>query len=405
MEVWFWDRCELFADNYNRLVLDDFKQLFNELKGVGICAVDENGTIRYYNKAMLNIVKKLTVGKMSPIINTHGDLLSDVMTPDKESLFFPFTNMSTRVRITSTNVQGRVWTLGMFLFDKDDESAQFKFSSNINYLSSIIKIYTEINLTDNTFIQARFDIRSLDSYKESGDYEKSLLDYKGAIDIFDRDKTYKAMRISNLLNRLRVNQHFKLSYKLEGKNVWLGNMYSYYKDKDGKEYAICYSWDETELALKNVDELTSLLIRSRGISEVNEFISYNPNGRFAFVIFDIDHFKQINDTYGHPMGDRVLSQVGREIYNLNSEKVPVKMRLGGDELVILVDKISSKEEGVEFVNSITSQISESLSKQNKEFEVKLTGGVSLYPLDGISFETLYRKADVDLYKNKSGKGR
>lgn len=392
-------------ENFNRLVLDDFKQLFDELTAFGICAVDENGTVRYFNKAMLDIVKKLRVGKMSPIINTHGDLLSEVMTPDKESLFFPFTNVSTRVRVTNINVQGQVWKLGMFLFDNDDDSAQFKFSSNINYLSSIIKIYTEINLTDNTFIQARFDIRSLDSYKEAGDYEKSLLDYKDAIDVFDRDKTYSAMRISNLLTRLRVNQHLKLSYKLEGKNMWLGNMYSYYKGKDGKEYAIVYSWDETELALKNVDDLTSLLIRSKGISEVNEFISYNPNGRFAFVIFDIDHFKQINDTFGHPVGDRVLSQVGREIYNLNSEKVPVKMRLGGDELIVLVDKVSSKEEAVEYVNGITSQITESLSKQNKEFEVKLTGGVSLYPLDGISFKTLYRKADVDLYKNKAGKGR
>lgn len=396
---------DIINENLNKLVLDDFNQLFDELKGVGICAVDENGTIRYFNKMMRKIVGGLRVGKMSPIINTHGDSLRDLMTPDKETLFFPFTNVSTRVRVTHIKVQGQVWTLGMFLYDKDDENVQFKFSSNINYLSSIIKIYTEINLTDNTFTQARFDIRSLDSFKEAGDYEVALKEYRKAIDIFDRDKIISLMKPENLLARLRTNQHFKVSYKLNDRPMWIGNMYSYFKDKDGKEYAICYSWDETELALKNVDELTSLLIRSKGISEINDFISNNPNGRFAFVICDIDHFKQINDTYGHPMGDKVLSQVGRELYSLNSEKVPVKMRLGGDELVIIIDKISSKEDAVEFVNNLTEKIRVSLLEQNKDFEVRLTGGVSLYPLDGTSFETLYRKADTDLYKNKKGKGR
>ena len=89
-----------------------------------------------------------------------------------------------------------------------------------------------------------------------------------------------------------------------------------------------------ELAkLSEEDYMTGLLNRRGGIRRINEYIKDNPDSKCAFIIFDGDNFKKINDTFGHQCGDSVIISSAQEIKRMFSKK-GIIFRLGGDEFVV-----------------------------------------------------------------------
>ncbi len=119
----------------------------------------------------------------------------------------------------------------------------------------------------------------------------------------------------------------------------------------------------------------------------------------GFLILDIDHFKEINDNYGHIVGDKVLTALGKLLQEHFREE-DVVGRIGGDEFVVLLYNIGSRENMEARVQSLQKKIREMEIKELGEKRLSISAGIAFAPKDGCSFMDLYRRADNALYQTK-----
>lgn len=121
---------------------------------------------------------------------------------------------------------------------------------------------------------------------------------------------------------------------------------------------------------------------------------------FALLFMDLDHFKQINDTLGHVMGDRVLQQVAERIQDcLRAEDT--LSRFGGDEFALLLPDISGRESVTSVAEKILRAVRQPFRVNNHELQLSLSLGIALYPVAGESQETLLQSADMAMYHVKA----
>ena len=131
----------------------------------------------------------------------------------------------------------------------------------------------------------------------------------------------------------------------------------------------------------------------------------STDGRYcAFLMLDLDRFKAVNDTSGHPVGDKLLTQVAERLYALcrGDDKCG---RLGGDEFgVIIADSQSS--DGLDLrAREIITSLSAPYTVDGQTLHIGASIGSAIYPKDGGSASSLLRKADLALYRAKgSGRG-
>jgi methyl-accepting chemotaxis protein len=129
----------------------------------------------------------------------------------------------------------------------------------------------------------------------------------------------------------------------------------------------------------------------------------NKDELLIAVFLDIDHFKKVNDTYGHTMGDQVLALVGKTMRE-NSRPDDLCVRYGGEEFVI-VGFYDSKESILKVVERIRTVISElSFKKRNKEFSITISAGIAIHQDNEEIFDNTLKIADENLYRAKN-KGR
>lgn len=125
--------------------------------------------------------------------------------------------------------------------------------------------------------------------------------------------------------------------------------------------------------------------------------------RCAFIMIDLDRFKAVNDTLGHPIGDRLLAQVAARMKQFGTESV-IAGRLGGDEFGVVLREI----DGVDTVERLGQRIIEVVSRPYEIDQHTLYVGASLGyaigPRDGATVEALTRNADLALYRSKDQGG-
>jgi diguanylate cyclase (GGDEF)-like protein/PAS domain S-box-containing protein len=125
--------------------------------------------------------------------------------------------------------------------------------------------------------------------------------------------------------------------------------------------------------------------------------------RCAFIMIDLDRFKAVNDTLGHPIGDRLLAQVAARMKQFGTESV-IAGRLGGDEFGVVLREI----DGVETVERLGQRIIDVVSRPYEIDQHTLYVGASLGyavgPRDGATVEALTRNADLALYRSKDQGG-
>lgn len=134
-------------------------------------------------------------------------------------------------------------------------------------------------------------------------------------------------------------------------------------------------------------------------------ISNSNNWSSAFIMFDIDYFKQYNDTYGHDMGDATLKAVGNELKNYFNKEYEYVFRLGGEEfgaVLFDVDQEILKQCLKEIKLEIEKLNIEHKSSKVEKFVTISIGAVLYHPGDNVSSNQLYKKADENLYKAKEG---
>ena len=123
----------------------------------------------------------------------------------------------------------------------------------------------------------------------------------------------------------------------------------------------------------------------------------------ALLFIDIDHFKQINDSLGHAIGDDVLIKVAERFSNV-LRKEDTLSRLGGDEFTIIIENIDSREDIHILANKLLNSLHEAIGIDGHIFHITCSIGVALYPQDSIDASSLIRYADTAMYKAKD-KGR
>jgi diguanylate cyclase (GGDEF)-like protein len=134
-----------------------------------------------------------------------------------------------------------------------------------------------------------------------------------------------------------------------------------------------------------------------------EYIDYyigEASTKSLWILFmDIDNFKFINDTFGHDVGDQFISRIGNELSHFVSEDIEVS-RFGGDEFVISI-RNQSMEEVQQIVSDIQTIFHSSISINDYNVNVTVSMGLTLYPNDGQTVESLLKYADIALYEAKN----
>lgn len=124
-----------------------------------------------------------------------------------------------------------------------------------------------------------------------------------------------------------------------------------------------------------------------------------PDTTFAFCFIDLDGFKTINDYYGHAAGDALLIKIGER---LSRELRPTDMlaRVGGDEFVLLLSPAGTPAGLNELLGGLLSRLKEPFFIEGHEIFASASIGVSLFPEDGSTFDTLCANADRAMYRSK-----
>lgn len=121
---------------------------------------------------------------------------------------------------------------------------------------------------------------------------------------------------------------------------------------------------------------------------------------FAIVYVDLDGFKKVNDIFGHDVGDLFLQHVSSRLSDSIREG-DFAARFGGDEFVILLTNIKSREDIEKVVERIYFKFKEGYELDGNIIEIKASIGISIYPDDGNDSEILLKKADEAMYMVKN----
>lgn len=122
--------------------------------------------------------------------------------------------------------------------------------------------------------------------------------------------------------------------------------------------------------------------------------------RFAVIYLDLDNFKQINDSYGHEAGDRLLQAVAARLKEVLRD-VDSLGRMGGDEFVILVSELARSRDAEVLTQRIQGAFREAFDLAGREYFVTASLGIAVYPDDAEEPATLLSHADTALYRAKS----
>lgn len=121
--------------------------------------------------------------------------------------------------------------------------------------------------------------------------------------------------------------------------------------------------------------------------------------KFALFFIDLDRFKQINDSLGHSIGDKVLQIIAKRLQGVMRKEDSIS-RLGGDEFTILVQDLKQGTDASLLAQKIISSLSEPINIENHTLYVTTSIGISIFPNDGISANNLLKYADAAMYKAK-----
>jgi diguanylate cyclase (GGDEF)-like protein len=158
--------------------------------------------------------------------------------------------------------------------------------------------------------------------------------------------------------------------------------------------------------LTDHDRLTGLPNRWRATTRIHELIdgTHGAIRLAAMILFDLDGFRDINDTLGHEGGDEVLIEVGSRLRDLVSGHDMVA-RLGGDEFLLFLDDPADEAGIMGLARQIPRMLARPIAARGQQIRLGASLGIALYPRDGGDVATLFRHADIALSRAKmAGRG-
>ncbi|PXX63693.1 PAS domain S-box-containing protein/diguanylate cyclase (GGDEF) domain-containing protein [Pseudomonas sp. LAMO17WK12:I10] len=163
--------------------------------------------------------------------------------------------------------------------------------------------------------------------------------------------------------------------------------------------------EEKMALMARTDSLTGMANRATLIERLHQAFAAARRGAAPFAMFylDLDHFKRINDTLGHPIGDLLLQEVSRRIKACTREN-DVVARLGGDEFAILQLDVDEATHCAALATKVRDTLLLPYSLEGNEVRISVSIGISLYSPQTLSADSLMAQSDMALYRSKD-KGR
>ncbi|TGS10802.1 EAL domain-containing protein [Mesorhizobium sp. M2E.F.Ca.ET.209.01.1.1] len=159
--------------------------------------------------------------------------------------------------------------------------------------------------------------------------------------------------------------------------------------------------EERMTHLAHHDTLTNLPNRSMFREKLDQALGEAKTKPLAILSLDLDRFKAVNDTFGHPAGDWLLKCVAKRLLHAVRSSKDVVARFGGDEFAIIQFGIKSAADAEKLAKRIVEIVGKPYRDKGREMHVGVSLGIALYPGDGHDADTLLTNADMALYRGKS----
>ncbi|WP_300831843.1 sensor domain-containing diguanylate cyclase, partial [uncultured Bilophila sp.] len=170
-------------------------------------------------------------------------------------------------------------------------------------------------------------------------------------------------------------------------------MYTYRKNIDAEKRKEKQITEQARL-----DEMTGLYTKTATERLIKGLLAKNAQGKYAFFIFDIDNFKNVNDEFGHAFGDAVIKEFTK-IIRSRFRKDDLIGRIGGDEFAAFIP-LPHAGWATNKAQELSKALNTIYTEQAAQWKLSASIGVAIAPQDGTTFEALYRKADLALYETK-----
>jgi len=218
---------------------------------------------------------------------------------------------------------------------------------------------------------------------------------------------------------VKQGSDFQVDYRVvwpDGSVHWLANRAQVHRDTHSgravRIVGVAMDLTDRKVAEQRIahmahhDALTGLPNRVLLRDRIQQAIAraHRNQAQLAVLFIDLDRFKNINDSLGHQLGDRLLQSVASRILACVREGDTVS-RVGGDEFVIVIPEIESSADASAVASKILEVLGAAFHLHGNDLHVAASIGISLYPADGGDAETLMRNADTAMYHAKdSGRG-
>ncbi len=232
--------------------------------------------------------------------------------------------------------------------------------------------------------------------------------------ILERDEDDQVERtLLLLLSARKTFADLQVRAAVEGREIWWSISGRPQFDADGA--FTCFRGNGTDVTasrqnqkdasrLAQYDSLTGLANRHRMDKRLSATLTAYQTAKrsCAVMMMDLDRFKAVNDTLGHPAGDELLKQVAGRLQRIVTEPGCEIGRLGGDEFQIMLPDLDDRGRLGEIARSIITMISQPYQIEGSRCVIGASVGIAIAPYDGINSEELVRSADLALYASKGG---
>lgn len=266
----------------------------------------------------------------------------------------------------------------------------------------------ELNLTRNTYVDKKTENyfntlgakglpfnESLKAIAESQIKEE----YRdGYVQMFNPENAIREFNEGN------THLYYEFMIALDGTNYhWIRvDAFMFYSEEDGCIHMFSYrkNIDKEKRQEKQAatDEMTGFYTKSATERLINQELMKQTDTSYAFFIFDIDNFKQVNDQCGHAFGDACIQEF-TSIIRTHFSKDTILGRIGGDEFVAFLS-IPKEEWLIEKAKEISKALDTEIIKGEKRWHISSSIGIAVSHQEGKSFEYLYHCADKALYETK-----
>jgi diguanylate cyclase (GGDEF)-like protein/PAS domain S-box-containing protein len=229
--------------------------------------------------------------------------------------------------------------------------------------------------------------------------------------IYSEDLAKVGETMRSLLNKDAEGASIEFRLRAgDGVLRWVENRYVPVRDKEGRLIEVegividiteRKAADEKITLLARTDALTGLANRATFTERLSQAFAAAQRGAnpFAILYLDLDKFKPVNDTFGHPIGDLLLQHVTQRLKSCTRE-TDLVARLGGDEFAILQGEMKEPANAGTLAAKIQKAIALPFSINGNEVNISVSIGISAYLPDSVSADAMLVQADLALYRSK-----